>query len=207
MLSIFQPLGVVISSGIAYGFIPKYSCGDGVDGKPLPACSNVSSGKPCCTKASNMGWRYLLYTQGGMCLVIFLLRFVFFRFQESPKFLVHRGQDGKAIDNLQYIARFNKRESSVTTELFASLKDEDSSVISDDNDSPASRTGTKESKSSFGRKVKTEFARSRILFSTAALRRLSILIWIIYIFDYWGFSIAGKARSLSSINAFTLINL
>ena len=107
MLSVFQPFGVVIASGIAYGFIPfvsifrstlprrvhdqsrkidlrshwcffssshcrdlrfcienrmlmpnfqQYSCGDGADNKPLPACtsSTLAPGAPCCTKASNV---------------------------------------------------------------------------------------------------------------------------------------------------------
>ena len=107
MLSVFQPFGVVIASGIAYGFIPfvsilwltllhrvhdqtckidlrsqwcffsslhrrdsrscietrmlmpnsqQYSCGDGADNKPLPACtsSTLAPGALCCTKASNV---------------------------------------------------------------------------------------------------------------------------------------------------------
>ena len=107
MLSVFQPFGVVIASGIAYGFIPfvsilrltlprrvhdqsrkidfrsqwcfyssndhrglrscienrmlmtnfqQYSCGDGADNKPLPACtsSTLAPGASCCTKASNV---------------------------------------------------------------------------------------------------------------------------------------------------------
>lgn len=195
---------MVISSSIAYGFIPTYSCGDGADGNPLPACDNIASGQPCCTKAKNMGWRYLLITQGAMCLAIFVLRFVFFRFQESPKFLIYRGQDRKAIEVLHYIARFNDRDSSITTELFESLADEDSSVVSDGSNSP---NEAKEIKTSFSHKVKTEFSRSKILFSTAAMGRLSILIWITYIFDYWGFSIAGKVRIPSLASAFTLIYL
>lgn len=154
-----------------------------------------------------MGWRYLLVTLGAMCLAIFVLRFVFFRFQESPKFLVYRGQDRKAIEVLHYIARFNDRESSITTELFESLIDEDSSVVGDDRISPTLHNESKEIETSLGHKVMTEFSRFKILFSTAAMGRLSILIWITYIFDYWGFSIAGEVHVLSFIISFTLTHM
>lgn len=139
-----------------------------------------------------MGWRYLLYTQGGLCLGIFILRFVFFRFQESPKFLIYRGQDREAVDSLHYIARFNSRESNVTTELLTSIDDEDMAIANNDGNSPTGRAETKEIKNSFSHKVKTEFSRAKVLFSSTAVGRLTILIWITYIFDYWGFSIAGE---------------
>jgi hypothetical protein len=44
-------------------------------------------------------------------------------------------------------------------------------------------------------KLKSGLIRVKILFSTPTLTRLTILAWIIYGFDYWGFSIAGKQRS------------
>ena len=180
---------MVVSSSIAYGFIPNFSCGDGADGKPLPACSNVAPGQACCTKASNMGWRYLLFTQGALCLVIFFLRFVVFRFQESPKFLLHQGRDQKAVDVMHHIARFNARKSGISMEVFAALGEETSSV---NTEVLESATGSKQSKSSFRHHVKVEISRYRTMFATPAMARLTILIWITYMFDYWGFSIAGK---------------
>jgi len=192
MLSIFQPLGVVISSGIAYGLIPKYSCGDGSDGKPLPACNAVAAGAPCCTKASNMGWRYTLFTLGAICLFVFFLRFVVFRFQESPKFLLYRGKDEKAVQVLHNIAKFNGRESTITMEVFAALTDEDSSVGTRDTGMPILGAGAKQVKSSVGEKIKLEFVRYKMLFATSTMTRLTILVWITYVFDYWGFSVAGE---------------
>ncbi|KAL9586079.1 MAG: hypothetical protein Q9203_003988 [Teloschistes exilis] len=184
LLSIFQPIGVVVCSGIAYGFVPKYACGVGgldADGNPLGACSKVSAGQPCCDKASNMGWRYLLFTLGGICLCVFLLRFVLFHFQESPKYLIYRGKDAKAVEVLHNIAKFNGRQSTITLEVFAALTDEDSSVGS----------GDEQLKKSFGEQLKIELARYKILFSNATMARLTILVWLTYMFDYWGFSIAG----------------
>lgn len=66
MLSIFQPIGVVITCAVAYGFIPNYSCepdfsqGD----KALKSCKIVPAGQRCCSRADNMGWRYLMFTLG-----------------------------------------------------------------------------------------------------------------------------------------------
>lgn len=56
-LSTFQPLGVVCSSLIAWGLVPKYSCDTA-----LPACNSGQT--PCCEKKDNMGWRYLMITLG-----------------------------------------------------------------------------------------------------------------------------------------------
>lgn len=55
LLSIFQPIGVVICSVIAYGFIPNYSCSPNFSEgeKALPSCNSVSTGRPCCTKTTN----------------------------------------------------------------------------------------------------------------------------------------------------------
>ena len=139
-----------------------------------------------------MGWRYLLFTIGGITLGVFFLRFVVFRFQESPKYLLYRGQDEKAIQVLHNIAKFNKRESTITTEVFAALTDEDSSMGSGNSSHrPILGGGSKQTNSSFADKVKLELARYKLLFATATMARLTILVWLIYAFDYWGFSVAG----------------
>lgn len=164
--------------------MPKYACGVGgldPDGNELKACFQVAAGQPCCDKASNMGWRYLLFTLGAICLCVFFLRFVLFRFQESPKYLIYRGKDAKAVEVLHNIAKFNGRQSTITMEVFAALTDDDSSVGS----------GDEQLKKSFGEKLKIELARYKILFSNATMARLTILVWVTYMFDYWGFSIAG----------------
>lgn len=185
-----------MASGIAYGFVPKFACGNGglgADGEPLKACSQVDPGQPCCDKASNMGWRYLLFTLGAICLFVFFLRFVVFRFQESPKYLLYRGKDEKAVQVLHNIAKFNGRRSTVTMAVFAALTEEDSSVGSTEIGKPILGAGSKQLKSSFGEKVKIELARYKLLFANPAIARLTILVWITYMFDYWGFSIAGTS--------------
>ncbi|KAI4148628.1 MAG: hypothetical protein LQ341_001517 [Variospora aurantia] len=195
LLSIFQPIGVVLASGIAYGFVPKYACGTGglgADGELLKACSQVAEGEACCDKASNMGWRYLMFTLGAICLFIFFLRFVVFRFQESPKFLLYRGKDEKAVQVLHHVAKFNGRQCGLTMEVFAALTDEDSSLASAASGEPVLGGGAKQLESSFAEKVKKELARYKLLFANPLIARLTILVWVTYMFDYWGFSIAGS---------------
>ena len=134
----------------------------------------------------------MLFTLGAICLFIFFMRFVVFRFQESPKFLLYRGKDEKAVKVLHHIAKFNGRESAITMDVFSALTEEDSSIGTRDTDAPILGAGAKQVKKSLGAKVKMELVRYKILFSTLTMARLTLLVWVIYIFDYWGFSIAGS---------------
>lgn len=139
-----------------------------------------------------MGWRYVLFTLGAVCLFVFFLRFIVFRFQESPKYLLYRGKDAKAVQVMHHIAKFNGRESAMSLDIFDALTDEDASLGSRDTGKPILGAGVKQIKSSFGHKVKLELIRYKILFSNSTMTRLTILVWITYVFDYWGFSVAGK---------------
>lgn len=139
-----------------------------------------------------MGWRYTLLCLGAICLTIFFLRFVVFRFQESPTFLLYRGKDDKAVEVLQKIAKFNGRESSITLESFEALTNEHSSMANSDADMRIPNAVIEKLKSTWVEKIKIEFQRCNILFSNFSMARLTILVWITYIFDYWGFSIAGE---------------
>ncbi|GAB7363480.1 hypothetical protein MBLNU230_g3751t1 [Neophaeotheca triangularis] len=188
LLSIFQPIGVVVTSAIAFGYIPTYSCTPNFTADdPLPSCNNADPGEECCGRGNNMGWRYLMLTIGAVTLTIFFLRFVVFRFKESPKFLVYRGQDEKAIAVLQYIANFNKRECALTMADFEALTDDDSSLGSGE----LLGTGTKQLQQSFGQKLRVEFQRYGMLFAGWNMTRITVLVWLTYICDFWGFTLAG----------------
>lgn len=102
LLSMWQPVGVVVASAIAYGTAAKYRCKTTV-----PSCHAVDKGEACCTVSSNMGWRYMVIVIGAMTLFIFFARYIIFRFHESPKFLVGKGREQDAIDVLHKIAKFN----------------------------------------------------------------------------------------------------
>lgn len=113
-------------------------------------------------------------------MFIFFLRFVVFRFQESPKYLLYRGKDEKAIKVLHHIAKFNGRESSITMEAFEALNHEELSKASHDTTAPVAIGEPKVLKRSWGERIKLEFARYKILFSTATMARLTVLVWIAY---------------------------
>ena len=189
-LSVFQPIGVVLCSVIAYGLIPNNIC----DNTTRPPCSKVAKGAPCCTKSSNYGWRYLLFTLGAITVGVFILRFALFRFQESPKYLLYRGQDEKALRSLQYIAKYNKKECRLTLEDFEALTTDTSSASSADTDESGKiilGSGKKQVNATMGEKFKMEMIRYKYLFSSVTMARFTILVWIIYMWDYWGFTIAG----------------
>jgi MFS family permease len=189
LLSVFQPVGVVICSVIAYGFIPNYSCSPNFsENNPLPSCNHVGAGEACCTKASNMGWRYLLFTLGGITLLVFFLRFVIFRFQESPKFLLYRGNDEKAIEVLHNVAKYNKRTCTLTLEDLQALERDFDSVYSS---RPMLGGGAQQLKTTWLQKLRLEGDRFKILFSNVQMTRLTLLVWLTYICDYWGFTVAG----------------
>jgi hypothetical protein len=123
----WQPVGVVVASAIAWGTAAKYRCSP-----TLPSCHAVAPGEACCTVSSNMGWRYEVIILGCMTLIIFLIRFFVFRFYESPKFLLSVGKEVEAIKVLRKIAKFNRApEPTLTLNDFAAL-DETASSISVD---------------------------------------------------------------------------
>jgi MFS family permease len=195
LLSIFQPLGVVICSVIAYGFIPNYSCSPNFSEGDiaLPSCKAVSAGEACCSRESNMGWRYLLFTLGGITLLVFFLRFVIFQFQESPKFLLYRGNDEKAVQVLHNVAKFNKRTCSLTLEALEAIERDFDSLHSNE---PMLGGGAKQLKTTWMQKLKLEGDRFKILFSNFQMTRLTLLVWLTYICDYWGFTVAGTFTTL-----------
>ncbi|KAJ4251835.1 hypothetical protein NW762_011132 [Fusarium torreyae] len=191
-LSVFQPIGVVICSAIAFGFIPVYSCSPNFsEANPLPSCKAPDAGANCCSRGDNMGWRYLLFTIGAITLVVFILRFVVFNFRETPKYQVYRGNDADAIETLHHMARINKKECGLTLELFESLQNDQSSVGSGDSGTPALGSGAKQLNMKWSQKAKLEMSRYKMLFSSPKMTRLTILVWLTYIMDYWGFTVAG----------------
>ena len=137
-----------------------------------------------------------MFTLGGITLFVFVLRFAIFTFLESPKFLFGKGKDGEALEVLHNVAKTNKRECNNTLETFAAL-----SNLSRDATSPMSDLSEAPfldlpgsvilENATFAQKVMFELARFKILFSTPTLASFTILVWIIYTFDYWAFSIAG----------------
>ncbi|PSR90299.1 membrane transporter [Coniella lustricola] len=200
VLSVFQPIGVVICSAIAFAFIPTMSCSPNFsEADPLPSCATpgLAAGAPCCGRSNNMGWRYLLFTLGGITLAVFCLRFFVFRFRESPKYLISKGLDERAIDVVQHIAKTNGTESRLSMATFEALKlEHEASFGHRDGRNPAasSRAGRRSLKQRLGKPsdgVVGGLERYATLFSSLGMARLTILVWLTYIMDFWGFTVAG----------------
>lgn len=79
-----------------------------------------------CTKAHNMGWRYFLIAMGGLAMIMFLSRFLFFSIYESPKYLMGKGRNEEAVAVVQEVARRNGKTSSLTRDDLDSLDEGES---------------------------------------------------------------------------------
>lgn len=67
-----------------------------------------------CSKSKNMGWRYFVITMGGISMIEFFIRFVFFTIFESPKFHMGKGRDDEAVRIVHEVARRNGKTSNCT---------------------------------------------------------------------------------------------
>ncbi|PSK37844.1 hypothetical protein C7M61_003089 [Candidozyma pseudohaemuli] len=92
VMSIWWALGQVVTALISWGLISNYSCDDTEN----------------CVREDNWGWRYFLFTIGGLSLVMFLARFLM-PVYESPSFYLARGNDKKAVETIHKIAKINKK--------------------------------------------------------------------------------------------------
>ncbi|GAA5988451.1 hypothetical protein JCM10908_003571 [Rhodotorula pacifica] len=188
-LSTFQPVGVVVSSLIAWGLVPNYACDTA-----LPSCKTGET--PCCSRSKNMGWRYTILTVGLLTLAIFIARFVIFTFYESPKFLLAKGRDEEAIGVLYKIAAFNKQPSpQLTIDDFRLLDKEYSETGSIASDEPL-QAGTKPLTTMQLAKLRLrqlagQFKHLKGLFATKRAIWISITLWIAYMALFWSFSVAG----------------
>ncbi|KAK8843945.1 hypothetical protein IAR55_006737 [Kwoniella newhampshirensis] len=184
LLSMWQPIGVVCASAVAYGTAAKYRCG-----ADLPSCRAVASGEACCSPSSNMGWRYCVIILGGVTLLIFFLRYFVFTFYESPKFLLSRGREAEAIEVLHKIARFNRAPPpTLTLEHFAEV-DATSVHYATEPVKPLNTTQTtKRVLSAFVSGIKN----LKGLFGNRLQLFIFCLLALAYMGDYWSFNLAGS---------------
>ena len=117
-----------------------------------------------------MGWRYLLFSVASITLGVFIIRFFIFPFYESPKFFISKGNDQGAVEVVHKIAAFNKRSCDLTVE---SLYEQ------------CQETPVTEAKG-FSKRLVSELSRLKLLFGSWRIARITILVWITWMFDYWG---------------------
>ena len=164
MLSVWWPVGQLIASLIAWGFIPNYSCAP-EETTPCPAAPGV----PCCDSARNKGWRYLVFTLGSLTLVMFMCRFFLFHLYESPKFLLSRGRQAEAVATVHAIAYKNKAKTWLNEE-----------ILNDIGGVPANPDEEKLTRKQVLGRTFEKFSTQRIkpLFHTRKLGLMTVLIWI-----------------------------
>ncbi|EJD05146.1 MFS general substrate transporter [Fomitiporia mediterranea MF3/22] len=100
ILSIWWCIGYLVAALVAWPLIANFSCTPG----------------SVCVDSDNRGWRYLLFTLGALMLLFWALRALVFTLHESPRYLVARGEDEKAVKVLQAVARANGVQCSLTVE-------------------------------------------------------------------------------------------
>ncbi|EPS25080.1 hypothetical protein POX_c03487 [Penicillium oxalicum] len=175
LLGMWQPIGVVVASAIAFGTAAKYRCDVN-----LPACNapGLGSGEACCTVSSNMGWRYEVIIIGVITLMVFIVRYFIFSFHESPKFLISKGRDEDAIEVLHQIAKFNKAP-------MPTLSIEEFEIIDADAELHQ-RTGIVK------KNVVQKVTFMRGLFMDKIQCISFFLLAVAYMGDYWSFTLAGS---------------
>lgn len=114
LLSVWWPIGQLLSSIIAWAVIPKWSCDPG-----LQPCSADAGLEQCCSPENNRGWRIFVAILGAITLSMFACRFFLFHLYESPKFLVLQGPKGEteAVLVIETIARHNGKRTWLTREI------------------------------------------------------------------------------------------
>lgn len=75
-----------------------------------PLISNFS----CPSASTNQGWRYYLFTMGGIMMVMWFFRLFGFNLQESPKYLMGCGRDEEAVASAHKVAAINGKTSNLT---------------------------------------------------------------------------------------------
>ncbi|CEP64530.1 MFS transporter LALA0_S12e01002g [Lachancea lanzarotensis] len=98
VLSVFWAFGQIVANLLSWALITNYSCETTI-----------------ITKSCNWGWRYFLFSMGGLTFLLFLIRFAF-RVFESPRFHISRGDNEAAIATLYQIARINGVEITLTVD-------------------------------------------------------------------------------------------
>ena len=147
-----------------------------------PFIANFSCASPSdCPRASNQGWRYFMYTMGGIMLVLSLLRVFVFDTYESPKYLMGRGRDAEAVEIVHKVARYNGRTSSLTLEMLQDAEGIErggNTELGGEAEKPMIDTSMRAAvlrnlKTYSGGHIKSLFATRKLAYSTT----LQIIIW------------------------------
>ncbi|KAH8702349.1 major facilitator superfamily domain-containing protein [Talaromyces proteolyticus] len=99
-------LGNAITGLIAWPLVDSFCCPNGATPET-------------CTRAENMGWRYLDIILGGLCLIMAIVRSLVLGMDESPKWLVTTGKLEEAVKVINAISAKNKSDYVVDIDMFS----------------------------------------------------------------------------------------
>ena len=100
-MAVWWAVGYTITGLFAWGFMSNYSCGPDAT---------------ICTRADNMGWRYLHFTCGALVLLMALARVTFIRMVQTPRWLLAQNRDAEVIQVLDGMAAKYNRNHTLTLE-------------------------------------------------------------------------------------------
>ena len=83
---------------------------------PILGNLTCQEGQAVCTRSENAGWRWFIITMGGLTLLMWAVRFIAFTIYESPKYLMGKGDDERAVEVVHEVARRNGKTSTLTIE-------------------------------------------------------------------------------------------
>ena len=98
-LAVWWAIGYTITGLLAWAFMSNFSC------EPTATI---------CTRANNMGWRYLHFACGGLVIVVSVGRLFGVRMVQTPKWLISQNRDVEAYENLLHISEKYSRPFSMS---------------------------------------------------------------------------------------------
>lgn len=159
ILSVDWAIAQVIANLVAWPLLGNLTCQEG----------------EICTKSKNMGWRYFVIAMGGISMIEFIIRFVFFTVYESPKYLMGKGLNEEAVGIVHEVAKRNGKVSSLTIEDLRACE-------------PAGVTQRTDAKAAMKRKLeKLNFTHTRALFATRKLAWSTTAIMLVWAFIGLGY--------------------
>lgn len=136
-----------------------------------------------------MGWRYLLFTLGGITLSLWAVRFFIFTLLESPRFLSGIGRDADAIEVIHKLAEFNGKTSSLTLE----------ELEAPDRAMPGKRSSSGERRNIISKNSKYDTGHIKALFATPKMAwSTSLLIAM------WGKGVVIVVRAMTNATQVSL---
>jgi hypothetical protein len=95
-LAVWWSFGYTATGLLAWAFLSNFSCA--AEATPVN-----------CSRADNMGWRYLHFTAGSIVLALSLLRVLLIKMHQTPKWLISQNRDREAFEALKTLSiKYNR---------------------------------------------------------------------------------------------------